>query len=984
MVAIVVGLLTVGLLAPGDGPTADAARRRPRPRRVAAAAVAASASSLTEDMSGRMPRTAHNEITGDFLKKGYDQRMVVEEGNLNIYDAAFKGGGLLRSTPTDLHDFGDSLTPWENSFWNAVPLKYRLGSIALAWTPDGLYMAGRRSATATRGDHWLYRLPPDGSCAQKDCAYWAQALSEVGVGGMVLATALAVGKIGTKEVIAIGTNAVGVDGTGVAVGDAETGSRLGSWFYDFNRGAMAIVTALDWDDSGSGLLAFGTVSDAAYPVHAVKVSADGTRSNHTSYTVAPGADLGLPSALTQTALSVAVGHRADGSAVIAAGMNDGGVKLWDPAVSSSNLLAQVPGSGQWNTDAGVDAVTFTDRIDGTVGVPDLVAVSSRSNTAQALRYDGSTTLKPLAVAPNGSTATDVGGIRSWFPGYKAGVLEFWNLSSTDPKIQLDFATRPNPAYGCWFSQSFNGNPALPTDSVILDRNNPNGPNLAYTVATQTAGTGGGCAAADFTGQWAAYVVATPLDRPADRTVAKLVFDRSGNLTVKSVGGSLTLGVRGPSPDFHGPLGRHQIVISAPARAKLPDAASLKVTGTRLDPATNDRPVYRFDVSATTWQLPVSTPPRTQSALPPLRVYAATDTGPTVDLGRLVPQGQPSRATSGTVTLSPVSFYWQNPYDWHDPDPLHQAQNLRYIQLSVEDGPDHVVSNFIDLRTLTKPAVGTTISQVIVCPASGSSSCDTAADPVANGLDQAPLRIQLYDDNGVLGLDDAAYGQIYYRDQDGDLLTGLVPADGSPYVRVSPYAGAYANDNNIITTTSTRPPITGRVGGRYGYLSTTFTAKNQQKVTAHVGGSVITSDPFTVAGTSFNPQVTGQQASGNGFSLTGCSDYTGSTACRLAQAGAATATGSAPALYLTTDPDTGEPRIGVQFATIARTALGSLPLQQVAGQPEHTVAASPLTINNGGAHLNTTSGFQPADTIDTWLVTHGTQIAVRGLPVGGGN
>ena len=55
------------------------------------------------DISSSMPRTMRDEITGDFLGHGYDQRMRVETTtNLNIYDSASRGGALLQSTPTDL------------------------------------------------------------------------------------------------------------------------------------------------------------------------------------------------------------------------------------------------------------------------------------------------------------------------------------------------------------------------------------------------------------------------------------------------------------------------------------------------------------------------------------------------------------------------------------------------------------------------------------------------------------------------------------------------------------------------------------------------------------------------------------------------------------------------------------------------------------------------------------------------------------------
>ena len=43
-----------------------------------------------------------DEITGDFLGRGYDQRMRAENTSLNIYDSASRGGALLQSTPMDL------------------------------------------------------------------------------------------------------------------------------------------------------------------------------------------------------------------------------------------------------------------------------------------------------------------------------------------------------------------------------------------------------------------------------------------------------------------------------------------------------------------------------------------------------------------------------------------------------------------------------------------------------------------------------------------------------------------------------------------------------------------------------------------------------------------------------------------------------------------------------------------------------------------
>ena len=144
-------------------------------------------------------------------------------------------------------------------------------------------------------------------------------------------------------------------------------------------------------------------------------------------------------------------------------------------------------------------------------------------------------------------------------------------------------------------------------------------------------------------------------------------------------------------------------------------------------------MYRIDVPATQWGLPVSTPPRAQTVLPPLEARGITATGDDVSLGLLVPQGQPVRATSGSVTLSKVSFYWQNP-----------SVGQQITDIYVKAGSTS--SAKVNLAGLTPPAAGTTIGQVIACPATGTSNCDGKADPVANGLDQAPLRIQLFDTN----------------------------------------------------------------------------------------------------------------------------------------------------------------------------------------------------------------------------------------------
>ncbi len=213
-----------------------------------------------------------------------------------------------------------------------------LATIALTWTPDALYMAG---FNIKENDNFLYRLPPDGSCAQLSCmsvppASWPSELPshEVVRGSPVAPSVLAAGVIGTTPVVAVGlTNSLNSDlpgMSGVIVFNQAAGTLMGSWQpVGTNGGALqTAVTALDWDDSGSGLLAIGTIQEITGGVRmqAVRVAVNGPSvsfAGATNFEPVVGATVPAP-------LSTAVGHRVNGSAVVAFGMDDGTVKLWDP------------------------------------------------------------------------------------------------------------------------------------------------------------------------------------------------------------------------------------------------------------------------------------------------------------------------------------------------------------------------------------------------------------------------------------------------------------------------------------------------------------------------------------------------------------------------------------------------------------------------------------------------------------------------------
>ena len=396
----------------------------------------------------------------------------------------------------------------------------------------------------------------------------------------------------------------------------------------------------------------------------------------------------------------------------------------------------------------------------------------------------------------------------------------------------------------------------------------------------------------------------PLARPADSTVAKLVWSRDGQPTVQSVGGSLPLSSSRQGPAH--PAARREASTSVTPVARHSD--ELKVTGKQLDPAGTDDPVYRFDVPATTWPLPVSTPPRIQTVLPPVEVHGVMAGGDDVSLGLLVPQGQPSRATSGSVTLSPVSFYWQNP-----------AIGQQITDVYVQVGSSR--SNSVNLAGLPAPAAGRR---------SASSWCvrlrgllrATAADPFANGLDQATLRIQVPDLDQALSARPGVQADLLPRRQ-------RRPAhrpDPRGWVRVHP--GQPVRRGLPQRRLDRHPGASpGQWPGRWTVRLPVHhlhrrTRGHRPRRRVHRGQR---SDRRR--GSSFNPQVQLEPRPAQGSTSRAARDNTGTDVCRTRQ-GHRHHTGTVPHHR----PRHQELLIGLQFATTAQTSLTSLPYNRSPANP----------------------------------------------------
>jgi hypothetical protein len=932
------------------------------------------------DISAGMPRTMRDDLTGDFLGRGYDQRMRAEVSNLNIYDSPSRGGARLRSTPLDLVCAPDtgvhnpSQQPpgsyqgvynytWADDRYEALSTAYHLNTIYLARNNDYLFIAGTKGNIFENVDslyqNYLYVLPPDGSCASASCALYQVALPNQYPSGdfseivrAVGVTSLAAGYVGGVPYLAVGLSDYGVQIYNVAGGTPQlTSTFTGMATGD---GSQTPVTALAWDPSGSGLLAIGVISSADEGFF-VQVDGNGNvQPNWLAWAHQGGVGL-IPSPL-----SAAFGWREDGSPVVAFGMSDSSLQLVDPKATGTETNALAVSSAPGGAIVAVNPIP---RFDGTAGGSDY-AVSNQTGlygdavlkgTGGLLRWDGTSsglTAQPVSADSPNMVSPDWDSFREWYPGIKEGRFQISNTSGEPVTVALHASA--NPGYGCWYAPSWADAPAFPPGGITVAAGES---SAIYTMGAYTAGAQGGCAATDATGLWLGYLTITPVSHPADTCLVGLRLNRDMTVDVTDqAGGSTTVSITNAHNQLAA-FGLWTITVGTPP-APTPQA-SPTVTGSRVTPADWPGPaVYRFDVTGATYQLPTPYQFGNQVMVPPLLVQGSVDGNSWTSLGSLVPATQPA-VTAGPpaqLTLGSATFWWENPAG----QPAYQ-----YIQVGL--GPAGVPSQ-VKLADLQAPANETNLSGPQIAP----TSSDKTARPVDSGVDQAPLAVQVLDANSnPLPDTDPSYQRIYYRDAAGNLVTNLfrTGADPAGFIGVSPCAGAYPNDGSVTMGRSA-------VAGTSHYVSTTSTT--DQQIKGYLGGALngtvpVSSLPIDVQASAIAPVASATSAS-KGISLAGCADFTGSSLCRLFPISA-----GPPALFLDT---AGGVQIGILTMAQATTSVASLPLQQSAGMPEHLLASAPLTVSETAATLTDTSAFLPGDLVDTWLVAHGVLVPVVNIPASG--
>jgi hypothetical protein len=954
------------------------------------------------DMSSGMPRTMRDDLTGDFLGRGYDQRMRAEGSNLNIYDSPSRGGAQLRSTPTDLViagggvDYGCGSFMGAEQYCSAFPwaqyghegdsacsgcfqflwAAYELNTIYLARNNQNIFMAGtqgngfdelglRSGDTAYR--NWLYVLPGDGSCASASCAISRIRLPDAynlcgGCSGgvrAIQATSLAAGTIGGTPYLAVGLSDNGVQIYNVS---NPSSPQLTATFTGMatGDGSQTPPTALAWDPSGSGTLAVGVISwaDEGFFIH---VNNNGNVQPNWLAWSQHGGD-----ALVPAPFSAAFGQRQNGNPVVAFGMREGDgsgdVRLVDPTASGAetNQLAE---SSTGPGASAIIAINPIPRFDGTASGSDY-AVSYQDGTnvgtgfGGLLRWDGTSsglTFLPVTSGSPNTISPDWVSFREWYPGIKEGRFQVANTSGEPIRVGLQASA--NPGLGCWYAPSWADAPAFPTAGVTV---NGGQTSTIYTMGAYTAGANGGCNnAADPTGTWRGYLVITPVNHPADSRLVGLRLNRDMTVDVddQAGGGSTTVSITQTAQ--LAAFGLWNITVDTPA-APTP-VGSPTVAAARITPAdfTAGPPVYRFDVTDATYQLP--TPYPNQLVLPPMQVQGSVNGTSWTQLGTLIPRTEPTivnGANGSQLALRPATFWWENP-----------AGQPAYQQIRVSLGPAGAPSPAITLSGLPAPPDPTNVSGPVIA----ATSTDRTARPVDSGLDQAPLSVQvLAEINGSTGpplpFTDPSYQRIFYRDNNNALITNLLLTGANPnsFLGVSPYAGAYPNNGSV---TSGQP---GTFAG-FHYVSTTSTL--DQTITGYIAGgttSPLPSAPIDVQASGISP-VTSATSAANGISLATCADFTGSNLCRLFPISP-----GQPGLYLDTSNGV---RLGMLTASPATTSAASLPLQQTAGTPQHLLVSAPLTVSTTVATLTNTSAFLASDRVDTTLVTHGLLVPVINIPAG---
>ena len=787
----------------------------PKPARLSTDSDITSVAPGVPDLSAKLPRTARDMITGDFMGLGYDQ-WARAEGDptgtyLNIYNPPSKGGNLIRHTLLDI-GLPDGSKVWETygnlngqgcgGCFAALDNLFHLLTIQLATDGRYIYISGITGADVNWPDdpddpnqyqNWLYVVDYDGHCASKSCAKGYVSLPHVYEGfddqhavlRAVATTSLAAAVVGGTSFVAAGMTDYGVQFYSVKplLGGTVQLSLTSDWGGMYNGTlSQTPTTALALDSSGTwvaGVTTYGTMGFAG----TLDANGNVTETAYWERTGAPGAGAGE---WTGTPVSAAIGMRPDGKTkTLMLGMSDG--YLYYPDFGgSAGYITRSP----YYQGTGPVTITPIPRLDGlgtdyAISVPNGADVTT--GTGYLLRDDGTNALKQQVIGVDGSGKASVqapsfDAYRTWFPGYKQGTFQIKNTLDDPIKVTLHAGPDPtdpsNPPVsytGCWFAPTWNWQSQFPTrfptsTPVIVGAGQT---SANFTMGALTAGADGSCSYNPTTNPgstWRGYLEIAPASRPAETRLVDIKMSPDGWTvdTTDQKGGSLT--VQQTSAGIYSALGNQTFTVQGASAPVALSAPSL--TGNQLTPTGTGKPtVYRFDVGPTTWQVgaPGATTGPVQAVLPPLQVVGQTSDGKwNTNVGLLMPNGKlnvgtttlPNGTTVPSVTAPGASFYWEN------------VGGISYTGFEVVAGGSTVgTSSQVTLGDLSFCYRGPNGNGACgASPLPDISSVGFSGTPalqvLPNGLDQSKLstvvNLTAAGGGGTLAGGDDAYNKIFYR------------------------------------------------------------------------------------------------------------------------------------------------------------------------------------------------------------------------------
>ncbi|WP_308797495.1 hypothetical protein [Agromyces silvae] len=523
------------------------------------------------------------------------------------------------------------------------------------------------------------------------------------------------------------------------------------------------------------------------------------------------------------------------------------------------------------------------------------------------------------------------------PGYRAWSVQIENRSRSEVALRT-FAS-PTRAEGCWRNTQLGGAAApLPAQLTKIPVGSSAGP---FATAQVTFGDSCG----DNPGLFYAQLEA--VGESGHRQVVQFQAEKYTVSVKDQVGtGRLVAHVE--------PVGLHGFRIVIANRHAVPtilDAPTIEAS--RLTPAPVDavptsspddpsRPVYRFAVSGTAWQVPGATADLTSVTLP-LPVAEGSVDGVTWNaLGTLASPLTPT-LEGERVTLGHSVFDWQT-----SPD---AKRDYRYFRVVVGGRTSAVV----DAHALEAPPATTQVARPNL---SGTGT------PRANGLDQAPMRVTLLNSSSQ-GLDTEThadlYRRIYFRDPSTEsLITGLGdPADPNQLVMFSLQPGQYANEG-----------LSAAAGSSIGVsFSMKSTQQNRQvKALLRTDGAKTAPPSHSLP---LRPMANTLLTDGTGAGglAVGSCDERGWDPCALMDPAAGAALHS---LTGTT--------VSVQFRTIALPGTASLPLAQQDHVAEQLRLVSDRLLYDGTrALLSNPNQFGQYAAITTDLIARGQRVLVENHP-----